>query len=82
MDKIIHVCDHCGKELTAREYEENTHCDFLHSGYGKMVFCDDCLKGVDKILKKLSEKRAELKVLNDELDDYITNFSRKEVESE
>lgn len=82
MDKIIHICDHCGKELTDKEYEENTYNSFLYSVIGKIAFCDDCFKGVDKILKRISEKREELKNLNDELDDYITNFRRKEVENE
>lgn len=82
MDKIIHICDHCGKELTDKEYKENIDSSFLFHGTCRIAFCDDCFKGVDEILQKISEKRAELKVLNDELDGYITNFRRKEVENQ
>lgn len=82
MDKIIHICDHCGKELSDKEYEKNTYNSFLYSVTGKIAFCDDCFKGVDEILQKISEKRAELTVLNDELDDYVKKFRRKEVENE
>lgn len=82
MDKIIHICDHCGKELTDKEYKENIDSSFLFHGTCRIAFCDDCFKGVDKILKRISEKREELKILNDELDDYITNFRRKEGENQ
>lgn len=77
MDKIIHVCDHCGKELTDKEYKENTYSSFLYSGNGIIAFCDDCFKEVDKILQNISKKREELNILNDELNDYITNLKEK-----
>lgn len=76
MDKIIHICDHCGKELTAREYKENIDSNFLFHGTCRIAFCDDCFKGVDEILKKISKKREELKNLNDVLDDYVTKFEK------
>lgn len=76
MDKIIHLCDHCGKELTDKEYKENTYSSFLYSGNGIIAFCDDCFKEVDEILKRISEKREELKNLNDVLDDYVTKFEK------
>lgn len=82
MDKIIHVCNYCGNELTDKEYNENTPNIVSRISIEKVVFCDNCFKGVDEIQQKISKKREELNILNDELDDYITNFSRKEVESE
>lgn len=39
--------------------------------------CDDCFKEVDEIQQKISKKREELNILNDELDDYMTNFKEE-----
>lgn len=82
MDKIIHICNHCGKELTDKEYNENIPNIVSYVALEKVVFCDNCFKGVDEIQQKISKKREELNILNDELDDYMTNFKRKEIENE
>lgn len=76
MDKIIHVCDHCGKELTDKEYNENIPNTVSYVALEKVVFCDNCFKGVDEIQQKISKKREELKNLNDVLDDYVTKFEK------
>lgn len=79
MDKIIHLCDHCGKGLTDKEYNENIPNTVSYVTLEKVVFCDNCFKEVDEIQQKISKKREELNILNDELDDYMTNFKRKEM---